>query len=123
MTDTNVDAHKDHLEYEQDHLRWSADHMRALAILKRVEAHIFMHEAEIAAHRAEIVRHEETIEHGDAHTPEPPAEEHKKNGPYPRGGRPEPRPSPERNLRPRKVSLRLAGFPSAFVLEPAYSRS
>jgi hypothetical protein len=36
--------------------------------------------AEIAAHRAEIVRHEETIEHGDAHTPEPPAEEHKKMG-------------------------------------------
>jgi hypothetical protein len=34
--------------------------------------------AEIAAHRAEIVRHDETIEHGDAHTPEPPAEEHKK---------------------------------------------
>lgn len=80
MTETNVEAHKDHLRYEQDHLKWSADHMRALAILKRVEAYIFTHEAEIAAHRAEIVRHEETIEHGDAHAPTPSEGEHKKLG-------------------------------------------
>lgn len=80
MTDTRVEAHKDHLRYEQDHLKWSADHMRALAILKRVEAHLFTHEAEIAAHRAEIARHEESLAHGDAHAPTPSQGEHETIG-------------------------------------------
>ncbi|ODR98967.1 hypothetical protein AUC68_07350 [Methyloceanibacter methanicus] len=80
MTETSVEAHKDHLRYEQEHLKWSADHMRALAILKRVEAHLFAHEAEIAAHRAEIARHEESIAHGDAHAPSPSKGEHETLG-------------------------------------------
>jgi hypothetical protein len=80
MTETSVEAHKEHLRYEQEHLSWSADHMRALAILKRAEAHLFQHEAEIAAHRAEIARHEESISHGEAHAPKFPEGEHEAMG-------------------------------------------
>ena len=80
MGTDDTQAHTDHLRWEQDHLQWSADHLRALSVLRRLEAHLYAHEAHTMLHRAEIARHDETLSHGKAHVPMPPAGEHKTMG-------------------------------------------